>query len=180
MTFAHLEAMRTSRSVPHQCSCSIQHGLVWQEVFLGCMVAAVGQFIVLHQEAQVSHFPNLQLGGLCWVPVIRKVKITSPESRSSTWKQRGAGSTYRRPHVLFGSLTLFSGALLPPNHFLVAVKRERLRPFLEMSCGESSMSRAWQELSKHLHTSLWNSALSKNTHFPYVNRNIDLNTPCAI
>lgn len=40
--------------------------------------------------------------------------------------------------MLLGSLTPFSGALLPPNHFLVAVNRERLKPFLEISCGESS------------------------------------------
>lgn len=48
--------------------------------------------------------------------------------------------TYRRPHVLFGSLILFSGTFPPPNHFLVAVNSDRLRPFLESSCGQKSRS----------------------------------------
>lgn len=47
----------------HQCPSSIQHGLVWQEVLLGSMITAVSQVIVLNQEAQVSHLPDLQFWG---------------------------------------------------------------------------------------------------------------------
>lgn len=95
---------------------------------------------MLNKETQVSHLPNLQLWGLWWVPVIRDVKIRSPQSVwgrlvGSMSHAAGVSSAYKRPHVLFGSLMLFSGALLPPNHFLVAVNRERLKPFLEISCG---------------------------------------------
>lgn len=53
---------------PHQGSCGIQHGLVRQEVFLGRVVTAVGQLVVLDQEAQVSHLPDLQLRGFWGVP----------------------------------------------------------------------------------------------------------------
>jgi len=44
-------------------------------------------------------------------------------------------NAYRRPNVLFVSLMPFSGTFPPPNHFLVAVNKDRLRPFLETSCG---------------------------------------------
>lgn len=56
----------------YQRSCGVQHGLVRQEVLLGSVVAAVGQLVVLNQEAQVGHLPDLQLRGLWWVSVIRK------------------------------------------------------------------------------------------------------------
>lgn len=58
----------------YQRSCSVQHGLVRQEVLLGRVVAAVGQLVVLHQEAQVGHLPDLQLWGLCWVSEVRTEK----------------------------------------------------------------------------------------------------------
>lgn len=122
----------------YQGSCSVEHGLVRQEVLLGSVVAAVGQFIVLNQEAQVGHLPDLQLRGLWRVSVIREAKSCLPELKQHSSKQVWCRAAYRRPEALFGSLMPFSGALLPPNHFLVAVKRERLKPFLEISCGESS------------------------------------------
>lgn len=70
---------------------------------------------------------------------VRNIKNAAPRTSSPvashnhahTWS---AYCTYRGPHVFFGSPILFSGTLLPPNHFLVAVKSDRLKPFLETSC----------------------------------------------
>ena len=47
--------------VSHQCTSSIHHGLVGEEVLLGGVVAAVRQLIVLHQEAQIRHLSDLKL-----------------------------------------------------------------------------------------------------------------------
>ena len=52
---------------PYQRPCSVQQGLVGQEVLLGRVVATVGQLVVLDQEAEVRHLPDLQLWGLRWV-----------------------------------------------------------------------------------------------------------------
>lgn len=66
------------------------------------------------------------------------------------WWWRGSwggwGCTYRRPEVFFSSAILFSGTFPPPNHFLVAEKRERLKPFLETSYrGRDEERERWRE-----------------------------------
>lgn len=42
--------------------------------------------------------------------------------------------TYSKPEVFFSSFILFSGTLLPLNHFLVAENNDRLKPFLDINC----------------------------------------------
>lgn len=42
--------------------------------------------------------------------------------------------TYSKPEVFFSSFILFSGTLLPLNHFLVAENSDRLKPFLDINC----------------------------------------------
>lgn len=46
-------------------------------------------------------------------------------------------TTYSKPEVFFSSFMLFSGTLLPLNHFLVAENNDRLKPFLDISCKET-------------------------------------------
>lgn len=111
------------------------------------MITAVSQVIVLNQEAQVSHLPDLQFWGFWGISGMTEgkgqghcIQYTGCCMGFIYKNKMHCNGAYRRPHVLFGSLMLFSGAFPPPNHFFVAVNRDRLRPFLDTSCGQGSKS----------------------------------------
>lgn len=75
--------------------------------------------------------------------------------------------------MFFGSPRLFSGTLLPPNHFLVAVKSDRLKPFLETSCKDRKVvngtanghERLTSEVASLIAVDLFYSFIFLNSYF---------------
>lgn len=82
---------------------------------------------MIHNTAGLVHFAEHHQQTDAFPPTPKKVYICSLELKIRT------EITYSKPEVFLSSFILFSGTLLPLNHFLVAENSDRLKPFLDIN-----------------------------------------------